>query len=145
VASMDKGAEQYASDLEKNLKDLLDRAKSETYRAPPVRRVHIPKDNGEARPLGIPTFEDKVWLVPNGPRNAALWTRTWTRIRASASVSRYQGHGMKIDLLSRPEITSAVAGVAGNDAGGRPTSSDGPNSESPAARLHRSVFIPEAG
>jgi retron-type reverse transcriptase len=41
--------------------DLLDRAKSGTYRAPPVRRVHIPKGTGsETRPIGIPTLEDKV-------------------------------------------------------------------------------------
>jgi group II intron reverse transcriptase/maturase len=53
-------AEQYAADLEGNLQRLLDRAKSGTYKAPPVRRVHIPKGNGEMRPLGIPTFEDKV-------------------------------------------------------------------------------------
>ena len=41
---------------------LLDRAKSGTYRAPPVRRVHIPKGGSttETRPIGIPTFEDKV-------------------------------------------------------------------------------------
>ena len=40
---------------------LLDRAKSGTYRAPPVRRAHIPKGTGtETRPIGIPTFEDKV-------------------------------------------------------------------------------------
>jgi group II intron reverse transcriptase/maturase len=50
----------YAADLDSNLKSLLDRAKSGTYRAPPVRRVHIPKGDGQTRPIGIPTFEDKV-------------------------------------------------------------------------------------
>ena len=54
-------AEEYAANLEGNLRSLLDRAKSGTYRAPPVRRVHIPKGSGaETRPIGIPTFEDKV-------------------------------------------------------------------------------------
>lgn len=54
-------AEQYESDLESNLASLLERAKSGTYRAPPVRRVHIPKGSGsETRPIGIPTLEDKV-------------------------------------------------------------------------------------
>jgi group II intron reverse transcriptase/maturase len=55
-------AEEYANDLENNLQSLLDRAKSgERYCAPPVRRVHIPKGIGsKTRPIGIPTFEDKV-------------------------------------------------------------------------------------
>jgi len=54
-------AAEYAENLEENLQSLLNRAKSGTYRAPPVRRVHIPKGDGtKTRPLGIPTFEDKV-------------------------------------------------------------------------------------
>jgi group II intron reverse transcriptase/maturase len=55
-------AEAYEQDLEGNLQRLLDRAKSGTYKAPPVRRVHIPKGNSttETRPIGIPTLEDKI-------------------------------------------------------------------------------------
>lgn len=53
-------AEMFAADLEGNLQRLLDGFKSGTYRAPPVRRVHIPKGDGRSRPIGIPTFEDKV-------------------------------------------------------------------------------------
>ena len=51
----------YAEHLEENLQDLLDRAKSGRYRAPAVRRVHIPKgQHGQTRPIGVPSFEDKL-------------------------------------------------------------------------------------
>jgi group II intron reverse transcriptase/maturase len=53
-------AADYAENLEANLLDLLDRIKSGRYQAPPVRRVYIPKTDGSRRPLGLPTFEDKV-------------------------------------------------------------------------------------
>ncbi len=55
-----QSAAEYAEHLKENLEDLLHRAKKGTYRAPPVRRVEIPKGDGRNRPLGIPTFEDKI-------------------------------------------------------------------------------------
>jgi len=50
-------AYEYAKNLEENLCSLLERAKSGSYVAPPVRRVHIPKagDGSQTRPIGIPT------------------------------------------------------------------------------------------
>jgi group II intron reverse transcriptase/maturase len=55
-------AYEYARNLEENLRSLLEQAKSGSYVAPPVRRVHIPKAGAgsQTRPIGIPTFEDKV-------------------------------------------------------------------------------------
>jgi RNA-directed DNA polymerase len=52
----------YEETLEENLQSLLNRFKSGHYKAPPVRRVYIPKgsDPTKKRPIGVPTFEDKV-------------------------------------------------------------------------------------
>ena len=36
------------------------RAKSGSYRAPPVKRAYVPKNEKEDRPIGIPTTEDKI-------------------------------------------------------------------------------------
>lgn len=53
-------AEEYEAHLEENLENLLERFKSGEYRAPAVRRVHLPKGRGKTRPIGIPTLEDKI-------------------------------------------------------------------------------------
>ena len=52
--------EQYGQNLESNVRDLHERLKSKRYRHQPIRRVHIPKDRGRTRPIGISTFEDKL-------------------------------------------------------------------------------------
>jgi RNA-directed DNA polymerase len=52
--------EDYAENLDANLKDLSERLKTGRYRAPVVRRAYIPKANGGRRPLGITTIEDRV-------------------------------------------------------------------------------------
>ncbi len=56
----DVTGKQYAENLRENLQNLLDRLQSGTYKAPSVKRGYIPKGNGEPRPIGIPTFEDKI-------------------------------------------------------------------------------------
>lgn len=52
--------EQYGQDLQRNLRELRERMVAKKYRHQPIRRVHIPKDNGKTRPIGISTTEDKV-------------------------------------------------------------------------------------
>lgn len=61
-------AADYGQKLEDNLESLLVRAKDGSYLAPPVKRGYVPKGN-DRRPIGIPTFEDKllqralVWIL----------------------------------------------------------------------------------
>jgi group II intron reverse transcriptase/maturase len=50
----------YNTNLNANLIELHQRLKGGRYRAPPVRRVEIPKANGKMRALGIPTVEDRL-------------------------------------------------------------------------------------
>lgn len=52
--------EEYEKKLETNLSSLLERMKSGTYKAPPIKRVYIYKIDGSQRPIGIPSLEDKV-------------------------------------------------------------------------------------
>ena len=51
---------EYAKNLESNLKELHERLRTCRYRATPVRRTSLPKDDGGRRPIGIPIFEDKI-------------------------------------------------------------------------------------
>jgi len=53
-------AAEYEANLDENLKDLVSRMKAWHFRFSPARRVYIPKGNGNLRPLGIPSVEDKI-------------------------------------------------------------------------------------
>jgi group II intron reverse transcriptase/maturase len=51
---------QYGEALEEHLQNLAARLKRGAYRAKPVRRVYISKEDGRQRPLGVPALEDKI-------------------------------------------------------------------------------------
>ncbi len=53
-------AQQYAAHLDENRHDLHERLRSGRYQAMPVERVWIEKEDGKQRPIGKPTFEDKI-------------------------------------------------------------------------------------
>lgn len=52
--------ERYGEALDRNVADLHGRMKAMRYRHQPVRRVHIPKERGRTRPIGISSVEDKI-------------------------------------------------------------------------------------
>jgi len=51
---------EYAQDAHENIRKLHERLKSKTYRAQPLRRIYIPKEDGSRRAISIPALEDKI-------------------------------------------------------------------------------------
>jgi len=52
--------QEYGVQLDANLANLVERLKAKRYQPLPAKRVYIPKNEHEKRPLGLPAMEDKI-------------------------------------------------------------------------------------
>ncbi len=52
--------EDYAKQATENVQGLWEKLKGKTYRAQPLRRIYIPKEDGKPRAISIPALEDKI-------------------------------------------------------------------------------------
>ena len=106
-----KTMEQYGKELESNLRDLIGRAKSGRYHAPPVRRVHIPKGDGkETRPIGIPTplWRLRLTLAPGCPAGSSMLEIKFSKTAAQFA-SRSAFNTIVTARISFPSALSDVA------------------------------------
>ena len=89
--------ERFAAQAERYLQELQDSLEDGSYRPHPVKRVEIPKGDGRTRPLGIPTFKDRI--VQTALKMVISSILAVSNARRRASQSR-----------SRPRATSRLSG-----------------------------------
>lgn len=51
---------EYNKSADKNIRELHERVRSKRYRAQPLKRIYIPKENGKQRPISVPSLQDKI-------------------------------------------------------------------------------------
>ena len=98
--------EEYEKDAARNIREMHQRLKDGKYRAQPLRRVYIPKENGKPRPISIPALEDKIVqkvmaeilhaisifsTAPTGSDPDEEHTRHWTKWDGSSALGPRDG------------------------------------------------------
>jgi retron-type reverse transcriptase len=51
---------EYQKEAGRKIQELYERVRSKRYRAQPLKRIYIPKENGKQRPISIPSLDDKI-------------------------------------------------------------------------------------
>ena len=86
-------AEEYAQNLDENLHNLHERLRTGRYKAPPVKRAWVDKDDGGKRPIGMTAFEDKiaqraVAMIQSMSRTSKASPMDFGKVTASTKHSR---------------------------------------------------------
>jgi len=71
----------YEKDAARNIQQLHGRLKVGKYRAQPLRRIYIPKENGKERPISIPSLEDKIVQKATGEVLTPSMSRIFSNAR----------------------------------------------------------------
>jgi group II intron reverse transcriptase/maturase len=69
----------YEKDAARNIQQLHERLKAGKYRAQPLRRIYIPKENGKERPISIPSLEDKIVQKATGEVLNAIYEQDFLK------------------------------------------------------------------
>lgn len=91
-------AKAYEEHLEENVKELAKRLKAKSYWPKNIRRVWIPKGNGNIRPLGIPVVEDKLVQMGAARMLEAIYEQDF--YRSSYGYRPNQGAHKAIDKMT---------------------------------------------
>jgi retron-type reverse transcriptase len=90
-------AAEYAEDLRANLSDLYERLRTRTYRATPIKRTWIPKEDGSQRPIGTLILEDKIVQKAVAMLLEEVFEQEFVWIQTGTQSSQGPSRGTRID------------------------------------------------
>ena len=99
----------YEKDAARNIQQLHERLKEGKYRAQPLRRVYIPKENGKERPISIPSLEDKIVQKATGEVLNAIYEQDF--LECSYGFRPGRGPHQALDEVGRVICTKPTSWI----------------------------------
>ncbi len=99
----------YEKDVARNIQQLHERLKEGKYRAQPLRRVYIPKENGKERPISIPSLEDKIVQKATGEVLNAIYEQDF--LECSYGFRPGRGPHQALDEVGRVICTKPTSWI----------------------------------
>src|SRR5258705_4396047 len=101
--------QQYETNAEENIRQLHQRLREGKYRAQPLRRVYIPKENGKERPISIPSLEDKIVQKATGEVLNAIYEQDF--LECSYGFRPGRGPHQALDEVGRVICTKPTSWI----------------------------------